>query len=106
MAGDALTACASIFVARMLCDGRSVRSGRRRWPVAIKAEPIGRFAQLRVISRTMNVMAVETCDATTLHYALHEIVALHAVLVCGAVWIVEEIRGLAKSVVLQLPVIG
>ena len=48
----------------------------------------------------MNVVAVETGDAAAVHYALYEIIALHAVLVCGAVREVKKIRRFAERVVL------
>jgi len=51
----------------------------------------------------MNVVAVETRDAAAVHYALYEIIALHAVLVCGAVREVKEIRRFTERVVLQFP---
>jgi hypothetical protein len=73
--------------------------------VTIEAELANRLAQLRVIFRAVNVMTVETRDAATIHHALHEVVALYAVLVCGSVWVVEEIRWFAEPVAFQLPII-
>ncbi len=50
-------------------------------------------------------MAAKTGDAATVHNALHEIIALHAVLVGGSIGEVYE-GGLAESVVFQLPKIA
>ena len=53
----------------------------------------------------MNVVAIETRDAATIHHALHKVVALHPVFVGRAVREVKEILMFSKSVVFQLPII-
>lgn len=73
--------------------------------MAIEAELIGGLPELSVIAGALHVVAVKAGDPSAIHHRLHKIVALHAILVCGAVWVVEEIRGLAKSMLLQLPII-
>ena len=58
--------------------------------MAIQAEFVGRFSQLRVIVGAMDVVAVEAGDPAAVHEALDEIIALHAVFVGGAVGKVRE----------------
>ncbi len=58
--------------------------------------------QHRVIVGAVRIVAAETGDAARVHQALHEIVALHAVLVRGAVGKMGE-GGFAELVLLQLP---
>ncbi len=60
---------------------------------------------MRVIPGAMYVVAIETGNAATIHHALNEIVALHAVLVCGAVREIKKILRFSKSVVFQLPIV-
>src|SRR5579862_3186338 len=60
------------------------------------------LSELRVILRAVRVMARRTRDAPSIHHALDEIVALHAVLVRRAVGIVREVA-LAEGVRLELP---
>ena len=73
--------------------------------MTIKAEFISGLAQLRVIRRAVNVVAIETRNAATVHHALHKVIALHPVLVCCAVREIKEILRLSKRVVFQLPII-
>jgi hypothetical protein len=63
---------------------------------------IGAFSQLSVVMGAMYIMAAETCNAAPVHYALHEIVSLHAVLVPGAIGIVRK-GCLPQSVLFKLP---
>ncbi|HXF13607.1 MAG TPA: hypothetical protein VN517_10675 [Terriglobales bacterium] len=53
--------------------------------MTVQTELIGGLPELRVISRAMYIMAVETRYATRIHHALNEVVTLHPVLVCSAV---------------------
>ena len=52
----------------------------------------------------MRVVTVGACDAAGIHQALHEIIALHAVLVRGAVWKVGK-GEIAQLMVFELPVV-
>ena len=74
--------------------------------MTIKAEGIGGLPQLRVVRCTVNVVAIETRNATTIHHALHKVVALHPVFVGRAVGEIKKILRFTKCVVFQLPIIG
>ena len=52
----------------------------------------------------MDIVAVKACDATAVHHALHEVIALHAVLVRRAICKMSE-RSLAEIVLFKLPII-
>lgn len=73
--------------------------------MTIKTDLVSWLAQLRVISSAVNVVAVETGDAATIHNALHKVIALHSVLVGGTIRVVKEVRGFSERVVFQFPVI-
>ncbi len=60
---------------------------------------------MRIIFGAVDIVAAEAGDAAPVHYTLHEIVALHAVFVRGAIGEVCE-GGLAESVLFQLPKIA
>jgi len=64
----------SRYVARLVVRAMARRTYLRGW-----------FTQHRVILRAMRIVATEAGDAAGIHQALHEIVALHAVLVRRAV---------------------
>ena len=89
-----------------VCSSRVavVRAVRRRWPVAIQAELIRGLSELRVVLRAVYVVAGSAGHAVPVHHALHEVVALHPVLVRGAVGEMSEI-GLAQRDVFELPVV-
>lgn len=53
----------------------------------------------------MDIVAGEAGDAATIHHALNEVVALHAIFVRGAVGKMSETR-LAQRVFLELPEIA
>jgi len=73
--------------------------------VTIQAELVDRFAELRIVVRAVNVVAIEAGYAAAVHDALDEIVALHTVFVGGAIGKMGE--GLfAELVILELPEIG
>ena len=72
--------------------------------MTVEADLVRRFPQLRVVVRTVNVMAGGAGYALLVHHALHKIVALHAVLVGASVRIVVEVR-LAERDVFELPVV-
>ena len=73
--------------------------------VAVQADLVRRLSQLRVIFRAMHVVAIEAGNSAAIHYALREIVTLHAVLVCGSIREVSE-GCLTEGVIFELPVIG
>ncbi len=73
--------------------------------VAVQTNFIERFAQLCVVIRAVDVMTIEAGNAAAVHHALHEIVALHAIFVGGAVREVGE-GEFAEIVVFELPVIA
>src|SRR5215472_15365449 len=95
---------AFLVVSVFLKRPRARTIGRER-PMAIQAELARRFAKLRVIASAVNVVARKTCDPPAVHQALDKIVALHSVLVCGAVRKMCK-RRLAERVLLQLPIIA
>jgi hypothetical protein len=70
--------------------------------MALQTENIGRLQQIRVILSSVNIMATETTHAVRIHRALNEIVALHPILMRGAVGKMRESL-LAKRVLLELP---
>src|SRR6185312_2965216 len=65
VACDALAASASCLVMGMLFDGGGVWSVGRCWTVAIEANLVRRFPQLRVIGGAVDVVAGETGDPAT-----------------------------------------
>src|ERR1039458_10269230 len=73
--------------------------------MALQTHRVGGLQELGVVRRALNVVAGEAGDAVIVHGALHEVVALHAVLVSRAVGEVGE-RGLAEFVLFQLPIIA
>lgn len=103
MAGDALASRAARLMVRVLLQSGRARSIGRHRTVTLETKLIGGLAELRVIPRSMRVVAIEAGDSTPVHYALNEIIALHAILVRGAVGKVEEIGGRSERVFLQFP---
>ena len=75
----------------VLFDGGGAGTVWRQRPVAVEAEFVGGFDKLRVIIGSVHIVTTEACDAAPIHDALHEIVALHPVLVGGAVGEVVEV---------------
>lgn len=69
----------------VLFDGGCTRAIQRHRAVTIHAYLIGWLAQLRVVVRSVYVVTAKACDAATVHYALHEIISLHPVLVCRGI---------------------
>jgi len=70
--------------------------------VTIQTKLISGLAKLRVIFRAVHVVAREAGNPVLVHYALHEVIALHAVLVRGAIRKVRE-GELAEGVFFELP---
>src|SRR5207245_3325106 len=101
MAPRALSPGAVRLMMRMR-DGLGGRSVRRSRPVARQTEDVGGLEKVRIVLRTVNVVARETRDAALVHLALNEIIPLHPVLVRRAVGKMRE-RRLPQFVFLQLP---
>ena len=81
----------------------SARAGRwASWAVALEAHDIGRLDQVGVVLGAVNVVATEAAHAVRIHLAGDKIVALHPVLVGGAVREMSE-GGLAELVLFELP---
>ena len=79
-----------------------VRTVRRLRTVALKAHHVGRLQQVRIVVGAVHVVAAVAAHAVRVHDALHEIIALHAILVRGAVGEMRE-RLFAEFVLFQLP---
>ena len=105
VAGDALATRAANLVMRMCLDGRRMRTVLRVRAVAVQAYLLGRLPQYCVVFGAVHVMATKARDATRVHQALHEVVALHSIFVRSAIGKVCE-RGLTELVLFQLPKIS
>ena len=70
--------------------------------MTVETNHCGRLPELGRVLCAVHVMTGRARDAPAIHDTLDEIVALHAVLVCGAVGKVREC-GLAERVWLELP---
>ena len=70
--------------------------------MAIEAELVGGFAQLRGVVRSVDVVAGGAGYAVTVHDALYKIVALHPVFVSRAIGEVQEVS-LSEHHVIELP---
>ena len=79
-----------------------MRAVRRARAVTLQAEDRSGFEKIGVVGGTMHVMATEAGHAPCIHETRNKVVALHAVLVSGAVCKVCE-RRLAELVFFQLP---
>src|SRR6185437_3061539 len=103
VAGHALASGAAFLMVRVFLECRRSRPAGRKRSMTFQAELVSGLPQLRVVVCTVYIVAIEARDPAAVHYALHEIVPLHPVLVRGTVWVVEEISRLAESVPLQFP---
>ena len=56
-----------------------------------QAELIRRLPELRIISSTVHIMAIETGHSSPVHDALNEIVTLHAIFMGCAVGVIQEV---------------
>jgi hypothetical protein len=81
-----------------------MRSVRRTWSMAVKAQLICWLAELGVVVSAVDIVTRGTSDSVAIHYALHEIISLHAVLVRCAIRKMQEV-GLTKGDVFELPVV-
>ena len=105
VAGDALAAGAAILVMRVFLQSYGVRAIRRIGAVTIEANLVGRLAELRIVVSAVDIVAASAGHAMSVHHALYKVIALHPVLVCGAVGEIEE-SCLSKRGALELPVVG
>ena len=87
---------------RVFFEGRGARTVKRKRSMAVKAQHVSGFAQLRVVVRAMHVVTAEARHPAAVHHALHKIISLHAIFVRRALREVRE-GGLAKRMVFQLP---
>ena len=104
VAGYALTAWAAVLVVGMLLQTRGVWAIRRCRPMTVQAEFVHRLSKLRIVLGAMHIMAGRACDTVLVHNALHEVIPLHSVLVCGSVREMGE-RRLTQGDVFELPII-
>ena len=81
---------------------RRVRPVRRIRAVTRQAQIVRRLDQIRVVRSAVNVVTTEARHSPRVHQALDEVVALHPVLVRGAICKVREGR-LPELVLFQLP---
>jgi len=72
--------------------------------MTVHADLVSWFAKLSMIVRPINVVTGSTSNPALIHYALHEIIALHAILVCGSIGKIEKICP-PESDVFEFPVI-
>ncbi|MGB2667364.1 MAG: hypothetical protein WAK48_25410 [Candidatus Acidiferrum sp.] len=70
--------------------------------MAVHAQLVPWFSQLRIVVRAMHIVATETGHAVAVHDALYKIISLHTVLVRGAIREMSESR-FAQVVCFQLP---
>src|ERR1700733_2370961 len=105
VAGNTRAAGAVRCVVRVLLDAGRMRTILCVRPVAGQANGIATFAHDAGIVGAVRIVTTETRYAAGIHQALHEIVALHTVLVGAAVGKMRE-RGFAELVLLELPEIG
>ena len=70
--------------------------------MAVETKFVDGLAKLGVVLRAVYIVAIEASDSAPVHHALHEIIALHAVLVSGAIREVRE-GCLTKFVLFERP---
>jgi len=90
VAGDALAPRAVLRVMRVLTDS----SFEARWVllcVAAETESVPLFNQVGLILIVVDIVAIKTTKLAVVHVALHEVIALHSVLVRGQVGKLIEI---------------
>ena len=105
VARHALIAAGARLMMGVLFDaGHAVRAVRRIRTVTLQAHHAGRLQEVRIVGCAMNIVATEAGHAARIHHAVHKVVALHPILVRGAIGEVSECR-LAEFMILQLPII-
>ena len=104
MASDALAAGAAWLMMSVLFEGCGVGSDLRVRTMAIETKRVAGFAHHGNVVAAMRVMAAKAGHPACIHEAPDKIVALHAVLVAGAVREMRE-RRCAELVLFKLPVV-
>lgn len=102
--GHTLASRGTLLMVRMLFQSGRARPVWRERPMAVQAEYIGGLDKLGVVISSMHIMATEAGDAVTVHDALYEIVALHAVFMSGAIGEVIKV-GCPQRRDFKLPII-
>src|ERR1700721_2964560 len=87
--GDTFVASAANLMMRMCFDARRVGPRLCVRAVTVETQRIARLAHHGDILGAMRIVAAGTGDSARIHQALHKIIALHAVLVRGAI---REVR--------------
>ena len=90
VAVDALSPSRSGLMVCMLLNGSGMGAIGRTRAVAGETNCGRRFEEIRIVRASVWVMATGTRYAMGVHRTLHEIIALHPVLVCGAIGEVSE----------------
>jgi hypothetical protein len=85
MTGNALAARTPRCVMGVRFERRRVGTILGMRPMTGRADFLDRLDQHRVVLRTVWVMAADAGHAAGVHEALHEVIALHPVLVRGAI---------------------
>lgn len=88
---DAIAARAARAMMRVGFDACGVRPIRRGWAMAGEADLIRGFDQVRVVFRTVHVVATEASHTAPIHQALDEIVSLHPIFVRRSVGKMHEV---------------
>ena len=102
VARHAFAARRASLVTRVGLNGRRVRTIGRLRTMAGPAEHVCRLEQIGVVRRAVDVVTGRAGHTVRVHGALDIVVALHAILVAGAIGIVREC-GCAKLWFFQLP---
>ena len=102
--GNALVAGGACWVMCMFLDRTCMRAVRGTRPVALQAHDIRRFDQQGIVFGSVNIVATGALHTAVVHKALHEIVSLHAILMCCPIRKVSK-GSLPKFVLFEMPVI-
>src|SRR5579864_5155433 len=88
--GDALASGAAYFVMRVFRQRGRVRAVYGRRSMTIQEDLVRGLSELSIVRGAVHVVARTAGDTVLIHHALREVIALHAVLVRGAVREVVE----------------
>ena len=105
VASYALAAGAAILVMCVFLQSCGMRAVRGVRAMTIEANLVGRLAELRIVISAVDIVTGSAGHAMSVHHALYKVIALHPVLVCGAVSEIEEIC-LSKRGAIELPIVG
>ena len=98
VARHALVPAGISLVMRVRLNRGGARSVRHARSVTLQAHHARRLAQVRVVRGSVDIVATEASHPVRVHRTLHEIVALHAILVGRPVGEMSK-RGLAQLVI-------